>query len=290
MTDLAAKRRAYAARMMALAHVDDSRIEAAFARVPREAFAGPPPWTLYADREPAGDPADPASLDADVLIALDRAQGINNGSPLLHALMLHRLGLRPGARVLHAGVGGGYYTAILAELAGPVGSVTALEYDAPLADTARANLRAWPNVTVLQGDAAEPPGGPYDCIYINFAVVRPADRWLDLLNEGGTLVFPLGAPSGRGVPHSAAGSVLKITRIAGDFAVRFVSPCGFVMASGALAGDPGHLLAAFRRGGIEFVQSLRRAGAHGPPPPERAWFWTPAWSLSYDPPHAGFAA
>lgn len=290
MTDLAAARRRYAARMLALAHVQDSRIEAAFATVPREAFCGPPPWTLLAEREPPGDPANPASLYADVLVALDRAAGLNNGAPSLHALMLHRLGARPGERVLHAGIGAGYYTALLAQIVGPEGSVTAIEWDRALAARARENLAPWPNVAVQQGDAATPPEGVFDRIYVNFAVAQPADSWLDQLAPGGTLVFPLGVPPAMGGPAPAAtGAVLRITRTRGGFAVRFVSHCAFIPAQGRLAGDAalrGLLRAAFARGGIEFAQSLRRADS-GPPPPTRAWFWSAAWSLSYDPPPDG---
>lgn len=290
MTDLAAARRRYAARMMALSHVQDSRIEAAFAAVPREVFSGVGPWTLYGEQEKPGDAADPASLYADVLVALDPQSGINNGAPSLHALMLHRLGVRPGDRVLHAGIGGGYYTAILAQLVGPEGRVVAVEWDERLAARARENLAGWENVSVVTGDAAAPPAGAYDRIYVNFAVAQPAEAWLDQLAPGGALVFPLGVPR----PASQAsfswkGAVLRITRTPGGYAVRFVCPCAFVMAQGVLGGDAtqrGHLFAAFERGGIEFVQSLRRAEG-GPPPPTRTWFWSPGWSLSYDPPPDG---
>lgn len=288
MTDLAARRRSYAARVMALAHVTDSRLEEAFAQVAREDFAGPPPWTFYGEHDRPGDPADPASLYADVLVALDASQGINNGSPSLHALMLQRLGVRPGDHVLHAGIGGGYYTAILARLVGPDGRVTAIEIDAGLAARARANLAPLANVSVLHADAAAPPPAQYDRIYVNFAVARPAEAWLDALPQGGAMVFPLGVPRpASNTRHSDQGAVLRLTRAGGGFAVRFVSHCSFVLAGGPLAGDPvlrAQLHAAFARGGIEFVQSLRRASREGTPPPTRTWFWSSQWSLSYDPP------
>jgi protein-L-isoaspartate(D-aspartate) O-methyltransferase len=294
MTDLAAIRRRYAARMMAIARVADARIEDAFSRVPREDFAGPPPWTLYSDRERAGAPDDPASLYADVLVALDAAHGINNGSPSLHALMLHRLGVRPGDRVLHAGIGTGYYTAILAYLVGPEGSVTAIEYDKALAARARANLKHLPHVEVIEGDAATPPDRLYDRIYVNFAVAHPARDWLKHLSEGGTLAFPLGTPRpDRLAWRTEHCALLRITATRAGFAVRYVSPCSFVFAQGALAGDAAlraQLHAAFVRGGVEFAQSLRLAEHGQPPPPSRTWFWTPEWSLSYDPPDYGMHA
>ncbi len=217
---------------------------------------------------------------------LDRAKGINNGSPSLHALMLHHLAVVPGDRVLHVGIGSGYYTAMLAELTGPAGRVTAVEYDPRLAALARENLRAWPNVTVIDGDGAAWPRETTERIYVNFAVVDPATAWFDFLPIGGTLVFPLAAPNpepdGRSY-RSGLGAVLLITRTAGGYAARHLSPCGFVLADGPLAGNAElqqQLHAAFRRGGADFVASLRR----GPSPPERVWFWSPAWSLSYDKP------
>ena len=46
MADLLAKRQAYAAEITRIAGVIDPRIEAAFAAVPREDFAGIPPWRV----------------------------------------------------------------------------------------------------------------------------------------------------------------------------------------------------------------------------------------------------
>ena len=48
----------------------------------------------------------------------------------------------------------GYYTAILAELVGPTGAVSAIEIDEPLAERAREALAPWPQVTVVNGDGA----------------------------------------------------------------------------------------------------------------------------------------
>ncbi len=292
MTDLAALRRDYAARMMRIAGIEDAAVERVLATVPREDFLGPGPWTLLDPSvgaiELAGD--DPRPLYEDVLVVLDRARGLNNGSPSLHALMLHHLGVRPGDRVLHVGAGAGYYTALLAELAGPQGRVIAIEYEPHLAEAARANLRPWPNVTALEGDGAQWPDGPVDRIYVNFAVADPARRWIDNLPDGGTLVFPLGVPAtrarGEARRHSGHGAVLACMRTAAGIAVRHLTPCAFVCAEGTLAGTPAlreGLDRAFIRGGIEFVHSYRRPP---PPTPERCWFWSPDWALSYGEPDA----
>ena len=288
MTDLAALRRSYARRMLRIAGIEDPAVEHALASVAREDFLGAGPWTLLDQNAGALELADrdPRPLYQDVLIVLDRARGLNNGSPSLHALMLHHLGVRPGERVLHVGAGTGYYTAMLAELAGPTGRVTAVEFDPTLAAAARANLAPWPTVTAIEGDGADWPQDEVDRIYVNFAVADPAARWTDCLAEAGTLVFPLGlAPTrarGEARHQSGHGAVLAFTRTAPGIAVRHLTPCAFVCAEGPLAGTPAlrdRLAHAFVRGGIEFVRSYRR-----PPPasPERCWFWCPAWALSYD--------
>jgi protein-L-isoaspartate(D-aspartate) O-methyltransferase len=290
VSDLSALRRDYAAGMLRIAGVADPAIEHAFARIPREDFLGPPPWTVFDPAlgavELAGD--DPAPLYEDVLVVLDRERGVNNGSPSLHALMLHHLGVRPGERVLHVGAGAGYYTAVLAELAGPRGRVRAVEYDPRLAEAAAANLGPWPNACVVRGDGADFPTGTVDRIYVNFAVADPAACWFDGLAEGGTLVLPLGVPPGRargaGRRNSGTGAVLAFTRVAGGIAVRHLTACAFVCAEGPLAGTPAlreSLDRAFARGGVEFARSYRRPP---PPSPERCWFWSPDWALSYDEP------
>ena len=88
--------------------------------------------------------ADPRHLYRDVLVALDEARGINNGQPSLWAFLIDQLDNAAGKNVLHLGCGTGYYTAIMAELAGPTGKITAVEIDVGLAGRARAALLPWP--------------------------------------------------------------------------------------------------------------------------------------------------
>ena len=130
--ELAIVRRAYARQMLAILGVDNPPIEAAYAAVPREAFLGPAPWTAsspFTGYRPLSG-RDPVVLYQDLLIALDPARGVNNGSPSLHAKLLEALGPKPGEHIVHAGAGAGYYSAILAELVGPTDRVTAVEFDA----------------------------------------------------------------------------------------------------------------------------------------------------------------
>ena len=260
----------------------DPRLRAAFATVRREDFLGPPPWTVLQD--PARPTQEPADLYRDVLVVLDRGKGLNNGSPSLHARMLHRLAVRPGQRVLHVGAGGGYYTAMLAELAGPGGQVTAVEFDTALAAAARANLRPWPQVALVHGDGADFPTETTERIYVNFGVADPADAWLDRLAIGGVLIFPLAVPDPDwGAPLDARGAMLVVTRTPSGFAAEADMPVGFVFAEGPTAGSEPlrtALWEAFRRGGIARVRSLHR----GRLPAAQSWFSSDRFSLGLHPP------
>ena len=102
MADRLAKRRhAYAAEITRRAGVSDPRIEAAFAAVPREDFAGPPPWRIGSGGFfGLASSDDPARLYEDVLVAIDAERGINNGQPSLHAQSLDALGVKEGETVV----------------------------------------------------------------------------------------------------------------------------------------------------------------------------------------------
>jgi protein-L-isoaspartate(D-aspartate) O-methyltransferase len=284
--ELAIVRRAYARQMLAIFGVDNPAIEAAFAAVPREAFLGPAPWTAsspFTGYRPLSG-RDPVVLYQDLLIALDPARGVNNGSPSLHAKLLDALAPKPGEHVVHVGVGSGYYSAILAQLVGPTGRVTAVEFDAALAERAKTFLSRRGNVRVVHGDGARWPETPADGGYVNFAVSRPADRWIERLAPGGRLVFPLGVPgpqsANSGGRHSDRGAALRIERRGGAYVARAVSTAYFVCAEGEFEADPEaleRLRAAFEAGGIDTVRSLiwKR-----PALSDRCWFAGKDWALS----------
>src|SRR5277367_5017248 len=73
---LAKRRHAYAAEITRSARIQDPRIEAAFAAVPREHFVGSPPWWIGSGGlfgVTSSD--DPARLYEDVLVAIDAERG-----------------------------------------------------------------------------------------------------------------------------------------------------------------------------------------------------------------------
>jgi len=284
---LAIVRRAYARQMLAIANIRNDRLEQAFATIRREDFLGPAPWRIVQWPPEPGLPInDPVCVYQDVVLALDPGRGVNNGSPSLHAKMLNDLAAQPGQHIAQIGAGAGYYTAMLAELTGPDGRVTAIEFDAHLAERARANLAAWHNVTVICGDGSSALTEDVDRIYVNFGVAAPAPAWVEHLKPGGKLLFPLGAPHpdmrAKFPRHAARGGAFLIERSTNGFPARYLYPAYYVCAEGALAGDAKAELAlyeAFERGGFEFVRSLRWKE---PTDPMRRWYGTPTWSLCYD--------
>jgi protein-L-isoaspartate(D-aspartate) O-methyltransferase len=253
MPDLKKLRREYSARIMRLAGVADSRLEAAYAAVPREDFSGPPPWHV-AWRGLAGGERDVASLYDDVLVAIDVGRGINNGQPSLHAQCLAALALKAGETVLHIGAGAGYYTAILAHLVGPAGKVVAYEIEPHIAERARQNLAGFPQVEV-RAESGVAEGLPQaDAVYVNAAASHPVRAWLNALKPGGRLLCPLQAAG-------SSGAMLLITRPAQEseaWPARVFSRVVFIPCEGAQDVEIGRRLdAAFRRGGSERVRWLR---------------------------------
>ncbi len=158
-TELRIVRHAYAKQILAEAHVTDSRIESAFAEVPREDFLGPGPWQilrLLSGYAPTPE-ADPVYLYVDQVVGLVPERHINNGQPSLHARLIAGAQIREGEQVIHIGAGTGYYTAIMAHLVGATGTVTAIECDTTLAARARESLARCSNVRVIEADGAATP-------------------------------------------------------------------------------------------------------------------------------------
>jgi protein-L-isoaspartate(D-aspartate) O-methyltransferase len=276
MTHSIAKRRqAYAAEVTRSAGVSDLRIEAAFAAVPREDFAGPPPWRIGSGGVfglTSSD--DPARLYEDVLIAIDARRGINNGQPSLHAQSIDALALKEGETVVQIGAGAGYYTAILATLVGPKGRVIAYEIEPNIAERAAANLARYPQVEVRARSGVEDLPLA-DAIYVNAAASHPLRAWLDALRPGGRLVFPLQAAG-------STGAMALLTRPErGDaWPARLFWGVVFIPCGGGQDPEMGRKLdQAFRRGGSNKVRSLRFGGAPG----ETDWLRGDGWALSTEP-------
>jgi protein-L-isoaspartate(D-aspartate) O-methyltransferase len=288
---IAAARQSYAEELRFTAPIRDAAVVKAFATVPREHFFGPGPWRILSPMSPAKywttDNADPRHTYHDVLVAIDETRRLNTGQPSLWACLYDQLGLTQGSHVVHVGAGTGYYSAVLAEIVGSTGQVTAIEIDPSLAARARENLgSAWPHARVIAADGfGFRPGQPADAVIVNAGVTHLSRAWLDsLAAEGGRLLVPF-------TNAESWGGFLLITRHAGEtrhYPARFVHHVGIIPCIGGR--DPeaeSRLKKALAKAPLTAVQSLRRAPEE---PDASCWLAGDGWWLSTAPvPESGVA-
>jgi protein-L-isoaspartate(D-aspartate) O-methyltransferase len=152
--------------------VTDPRLLALMSRMPRQIFV---PGAL----------AGVAYVDKSLRIVPNRYLL----EPLFLARLLQEAMVGPTDKALLIGAGTGYSTAILAGLAA---SVTAVESDADLAETARANLAALAvtNAVVHTGalDQGLAAGGPYDVIVIDGMIASLPAKIAGQIADHGRLV------------------------------------------------------------------------------------------------------
>ncbi|HEV2567706.1 protein-L-isoaspartate O-methyltransferase [Sphingomonas sp.] len=197
-----AMRRAMVESQLRTTGVNDPRVIAVMAAVPRERFV-PEEWrTLaYMDR--------PVPVGGGRELNMPEATGL-----LLTHAAVTRLD-----RVLLVGAATGYTAALLAELAG---EVVALEENAALAAEAVhiANVE-WVQGPLSQGWAA---GAPYDLIFIDGAVEQLPDALLAQLKEGGRLAAAI---------HEKGATRLGIGRKSGNgFGMDLFADCEAVRLPG----------------------------------------------------------
>jgi protein-L-isoaspartate(D-aspartate) O-methyltransferase len=284
---IAKARRHYAEELRFTAKVEARAVVDAFAAVPRERFLGRGPWRVLSPMAMAEywttEDADPRHLYHDVLIAIDEERRLNNGQPSLWARMYDELELTRGAHVVHVGAGTGYYSAILAEIVGRTGWVTAIEIDPALAARASENLgTAWLQAGVITADGFTfRPDRPADAIVVNAGVTHISPAWLDgLAAENGRLLVPL-------TNAERWGCFLLITRRAGNacYTARFAGRVGIISCVGGR--DPAaeeRLKAALARGDVATIRSLRRAPEE---PDHTCWLAGEGWWLSTAPNEPG---
>jgi len=257
-------RRFYAEEIAAVTALRSPALMEAFAKVPREHFLGPGPWEIAGPDFGMGpqlsyrktEDADPRRIYHNVVVVIDRKRNLNNGHPGTLASWLDRLEAGPGEHVLHIGAGLGYYTAILSELVGAAGRVTAIEVDAELATRARENLEPWPNVDMHTGDGGEFDPGPVDAIVVNAGVTHPYPLWLDGLRDGGRLLLPLTFDVGGGI---GKGIMILIRREGDRYTARFLTLVMIYSSTSVRDAEMNGLLAKQIGSPKLFsVQSLRR--------------------------------
>ncbi|MCA9516373.1 MAG: protein-L-isoaspartate(D-aspartate) O-methyltransferase [Myxococcales bacterium] len=158
--------------------IDDSRVIAAFRRIPRRMFVPD-----YLEHKTYLDDYLPIGL------------GQTISPPYVTARMIQEMRLPDNARVLEVGTGSGYQTALLSTIAREVHTI---EIRPELAARARRLLldgMGIGNIEVHVGDGFQgwSEGAPYDAIVVNAAVAEEAP-WplVGQLRDGARLVVPVG--------------------------------------------------------------------------------------------------
>jgi protein-L-isoaspartate(D-aspartate) O-methyltransferase len=249
----------------------EGELAEAFRTTPREHFVGGPPWRILTRHGFVEAPRDdPAFLYQDVVVSLG-VSALNNGEPSLHAMCISTLRPMKGDRIVHVGAGTGYYTTILAKLVGERGRVDAYEIEPALVWRAQQNLGGLPQVTLHAQSGAEGPLPACDVLYVNAGATAPLAVWLDALEPGGRLLFPL-------TPDDGTGAMLLIERGDGDvWPARFLFQAQFVGCDGARdAMEDRRLAEAFRNRSWHKVKSLHRDDRPG----ESCWLAGQGWWLS----------
>lgn len=141
-------------------------------------------------------------------------------APAAVAVMLERLDVQEGHRVLEIGTGTGYNAALLAHRLGPA-NVTSIEIDPQVADQARQALAtAGYPVTVITADGAKgyPPHAPYDRIISTASVQQVPYPWVAQTRAGGKILTPWGSAYHNGalVCLTVAGNGSAQGRIVGN--------------------------------------------------------------------------
>lgn len=155
--------------------VDQPRVLAALARVPRHAFVPEASrGAAYANRP------------------LPIGWGQTISQPLIVGMMSQAVAPKPTDRCLEIGTGSGYQAAVLAELCKETFSI---EYLPELAAFGRRNLEGLGykvQLRVGDGYAGWPQAAPFDVVVVTAAPEQVPQPLLDQLAVGGRLVIPVG--------------------------------------------------------------------------------------------------
>ncbi|PST18524.1 methyltransferase domain-containing protein [Mesorhizobium plurifarium] len=204
---------------------------------------------------------------------------------------MHSLQIKRGNSVAHIGCGTGYYTSIISRLTGETGRILAVEFDDELADSAKRNLRDNENIKVTWGDGSVWPQDPVDRIYVNFATSRPSKSWIENLQVGGRLIFPLGVPmeqSQNKRAKTAKGICLLVQREPSGYKASSLGPSYFVWGEGSHDETAIHynrkkylrqLQDSIETKQADRIRSLRLGKAKT----SDEWFSGEDWGLSYEP-------
>ncbi len=146
----------------------------------------------------------------------------------------------------------------MAHTVGARGSVTAIDIDEALADTARKNLADMEWVEVRHGNGTDVDAESVDAILVNAGMTHPHDAWLAALRPGGRLLLPLTFT----VPAMGTigkGVMALVTRSGDSWSARVVTMTAIYSGVG-LRDDRlnDRIREAFMKGGLPVFTRMRR--------------------------------
>jgi S-adenosylmethionine-diacylgycerolhomoserine-N-methlytransferase len=106
--------------------------------------------------------------------------------------LIDQLPVRPGARVVELGAGTGRNAEYFGARLGQLGRLELVDLCPALLERARARAAAWPNVAVIEADAARyRPERPADCAYFSYSLTM-MDDWRAAIDNAIALLRPGG--------------------------------------------------------------------------------------------------
>ncbi len=188
--------------------IQDKKVLAAIAKIPRELFV-PPELRPFAYKD------EPVPIGYNQTIS----------QPYIVALMTEKLGLTGTEKVLELGTGSGYQTAILAELSREVHSTERIP---ELTERARQVLTTLGYTNVIIHPAADTLGwrsaAPYDAILTTAAAPSVPSELINQLKVGGRMIIPVG--------DRWSQELLKISRTDVGYTTENLGACRFVSLIG----------------------------------------------------------
>jgi len=135
---------------------------------------------------------------ADINEALPIGYGQTISQPLVVAFMLEELNPVPGDKILDVGAGSGWTTALLAEIVGEEGKVTAVEVIPELKEFGEKNVSKYNFIKkdIVEficddGSKGYKEGSPYNKILVSATAQKVYKEWKEQLEINGRIVVPM---------------------------------------------------------------------------------------------------
>lgn len=115
-------------------------------------------------------------------------------APHMVGIMVEKLDIRAGQKILEVGTGLGYHSAVVSSIVGESGYVYTIERHSGLAEKAKEKLKNYKNVTVIVTDGSKglKEYALYDRIFVTCAAPNIPEPLIEQLKENGKLLIPVG--------------------------------------------------------------------------------------------------